>query len=58
MTVKLLEAMVKDLQTRVGRLEHVRKRRLGFEYEGNVGGDVVQSTYYEAGGPGEDKARE
>jgi len=41
MTVKLLEALVKDLTKRVEALEHL-KRRIGFEYEGSVGGDMVE----------------
>ncbi len=41
-TVKLLEALVKDLTKRVEALEHLKRRRVGFEYEGSVGGDMVE----------------
>lgn len=51
-TVKMLEERLAALTKRVEALEH-QKRRIGFEYEGSVGGELVQSTYYEAGGPGE-----
>lgn len=41
-TVKTLEEKLAALEARVAALEQQQKRRIGFHYEGEVGGHLIE----------------
>lgn len=53
-TVKALLTRLEALERRVEELERPRRRKMGFEYEGSVGGDMIRQDieYLDSGDRG------